>query len=139
MKKAVCAALALVLAGAVMGVGWFITAGREEKMEGVTVTTLSTDSIAGKFHNEDGYYLTLALEDWLIEDYHLSYDRVSFKTEQNIYDKVAVGERSPGVTLKIADPEKRSLDIEWVMKEKRHQLCEIISVTAGDHSIIDGS
>ncbi len=137
MKKAIGAALAVVMTCAVIGVGWFVTASK--RIEGVTIVTLSVDSIAGKFHNEDGYYLTLALEDGVIEDYHLSYDEVSIKTGKNLYDKVVPGERSPGVTLKITDPEKECRDIGALMKVKRHELCEIISVTAADHSIIDGS
>ncbi|WP_322198990.1 hypothetical protein [Acutalibacter intestini] len=137
MKKAIGAVLAVVMTCAVIGVGWFITASK--RIEGVTIVTLSVDSIAGKFHNEDGYYLTLALEDGVIEDYHLSYDEVSIKTGKNLYDKVVPGERSPGVTLKITDPEKECRDIGALMKVKRHELCEIISVTAADHSIIDGS
>ena len=75
----------------------------------------------------------------MIEDYHLSYDEVSIKTGKNLYDKVVPGERSPGVTLKITDPEKECRDIGALMKVKRHELCELISVTAADHSIIDGS
>ena len=137
MKKAIGAVLAVVMTCAVIGVGWFITASK--RIEGVTIVTLSVDSIAGKFHNEDGYYLTLALEDGVIEDYHLSYDEVSIKTGKNLYDKVVPGERSPGVTLKITDPEKECRDIGALMKVKRHELCEIISVTAADHSISDGS
>ncbi len=137
MKKAIGAVLAVVMTCAVIGVGWFVTASK--RIEGVTIVTLSVDSIAGKFHNEDGYYLTLALEDGVIEDYHLSYDEVSIKTGKNLYDKVVPGERSPGVTLKITDPEKECRDIGALMKVKRHELCEIISVTAADHSIIDGS
>ena len=137
MKKAIGAVLAVVMTCAVIGVGWFITASK--RIEGVTIVTLSVDSIAGKFHNEDGYYLPLALEDGVIEDYHLSYDEVSIKTGKNLYDKVVPGERSPGVTLKITDPEKECRDIGALMKVKRHELCEIISVTAADHSIIDGS
>ena len=137
MKKAIGAALAVVMTCAVICVGWVVTASK--RIEGVTIVTLSVDSIAGKFHNEDGYYLTLALEDGVIEDYHLSYDEVSIKTGKNLYDKVVPGERSPGVTLKITDPEKECRDIGALMKVKRHELCEIISVTAADHSIIDGS
>ena len=137
MKKAIGAVLAVVMTCAVIGVGWFVTASK--RIEGVTIVTLSVDSIAGKFHNEDGYYLTLALEDGVIEDYHLSYDEVSIKTGKNLYDKVVPGERSPGVTLKITDSEKECRDIGALMKVKRHELCEIISVTAADHSIIDGS
>ena len=138
-KKFICAlpALALIII-ALIGAGWFAAAGKEEKDEGVTITALSIEGIGEKFQNEDEYYLTVDLEDWLVDSYHLPYDRVSFKTRQDIYDKVVPGEPCSGVTLKIADPERRQSNdlIGWVMKERRHDLCEIISVsTAGNHII----
>lgn len=127
MKKGVCIAIAVVLACAVIGSGWF--AAVSQKNEPETITTLSVDSIAEKFHNDDGYYLTVALEDWLIEEYNLSYDRVTFKTGQDIYDKVSPGENYAGVTLKIREPDKCSNgDIRAVLKRELSDLCEIISL-----------
>ena len=100
-----------------------------EKDGPVIYTTLSIDRIAEKLHNEDGYYLTVALEDWLIEDYNLSYDRITFKTEQEVYDKVSPGDIYAGVTLKIREPEQCSNgDIRAVLKWKRNDLCEIVSL-----------
>lgn len=126
MKRGVCIAIA-VLACAVIGSGWF--AAVIQKNERETVTTLSVDSIAEKFQNEDGYYLTVALEDWLIEEYNLPYDRVTFKTRQDIYDKVSPGDIYAGVTLKIREPEKCSNgDIHAVLKWELSDLCEIISL-----------
>ncbi len=69
------------------------------------------------------------MEDWLIEDYNLSYDRITFKTEQEVYDKVSPGDIYAGVTLKIREPEQCSNgDIRAVLKWKRNDLCEIVSL-----------
>lgn len=126
MKKGVCIAIA-VLVCAVIVSGWFAAASQKNERE--TVTTLSVDSIAEKFHNDDGYYLTVALEDWLIEEYNLSCDRVTFKTGQDIYDKVSPGDSYAGVTLRIREPEKCSNgDVRAVLKWDMSDLCEIISL-----------
>ena len=138
-KKWMSALPALILICVIAGIGW-LAAPKGEK-ERVTITPLSVEGIADKFRNEDGYYLTVGLEDWLVESCHLSYDSVSLKTGRSIYDQVAPGERSPGVTLRITVPENRPGGdlIRWVMKEERQDLCEIISVTRADNSLIDGT
>lgn len=126
IKKGVCIAIA-VLVCAVVGSGWFAAVSQKNERE--TVTTLSVDSIAEKFHNDGGYYLTVALEDWLIEEYNLSCDRVTFKTGQDIYDKVSPGDSYAGVTLRIREPEKCSNgDVRAVLKWDMSDLCEIISL-----------
>lgn len=121
-----------------MGIGWLIAVSGEKKNERATITPVSIDSIAEKYHNEDGYYLTVVLEDSAIEYYHLSYDKVSFKTGQRIYDKVFPEDDFIGVSLKMTQPEKRSyVDLGSVLKGKQEELCEIISVTKADNSLID--
>ncbi len=77
-KKYIRAVLALILICIIMGVGWFAEVSKKEKNKRVTITSMSIDGIAEKFHHKGGYYLTVVLGDWLLETYHLSYDRVSF-------------------------------------------------------------
>ena len=128
MRKRVGIA-AVILVCVMIGAGWLAVVSGAEKDGPVIYTTLSIDRIAEKLHNGDGYYLTVALEDWLIEDYNLSYDRITFKTEQEVYDKVSPGDIYAGVTLKIREPEKCSNgDIRAVLKWKRNDLCEIVSL-----------
>ncbi|NBJ88707.1 hypothetical protein [Acutalibacter sp. 1XD8-36] len=127
MKKIGIAVIAL--ACILFGTGCLVMVGSEGKNEHEAIAVLSIESIAEKFHNNDEYYLTVALEDWLIEDFNLSYDRISFKTEQDIYDKVSPGDVYAGVTLKIRESEKCSNgDIHAVLKWERSDLCEIISL-----------
>lgn len=127
-KKHVYIAI-IVMACVVIGAGYLAVAGRGEPDESAMITTLSIDSIAEKFHNEDGYYLTVALEDWLIEEYHLSYDRISIKTQWDIYDKASPGDGYAGVTLKIREPEKCSNGgVREVLQWDLSDLCDIISL-----------
>ncbi len=127
----------VVLICVIMAAGW-LAAASQEKDGHVTVTSVSIESIAEKLHNEDGYYLTVVLEDSAVEFFHLSYDTVSFKTKQSIYDKVFPEDDFAGVSLKITEPEKRSrIDPGAVLREKQTDFCEIISVTKADNSLID--
>jgi len=122
----------------ITGIGGLAAGCKEVKNECVTITSVSIESIAEKFHNEDGYYLTVVLEDSVVEFYHLSYDTVSFKTEQRIYDKVFPEDNFIGVSLKITEPEKRSrVDPGSVLREKQTDSCEIVSATKADNTIID--
>lgn len=125
-RKGILAA-AVVTACVVICAGWFAAAGQRDVDEAVTV--LSIESIAEKFQDEDGYYLTVALEDWLIDEYDLSYDRATFRTRQDIYDEVSAGDKYAGVTLKISEPEKcGNGDVRAVLKWDMCDLCEIISL-----------
>ncbi len=137
-KKYIRAVLALILICIIMGAGWFAEVSKKEKNKRVTITSMSIDGIAEKFHHEGGYYLTVVLEDWLLETYHLSYDRVSFRTEQKIYDNVVPGDNFTGICLKITEPDNRSkIDLGFVLKREQNDLCEIISVTTAENAGID--
>ena len=136
-KRKTGAALALVLLCVILGAGW-LAANREKRDERFTAAVLFADSVADKFQNEEGYYLTVVLDDSLIEHYHLSYDRISFKTSQNIYNQVSPGEPVAGVTLEIRGPGQPSApDLGAVLKGKRNDLCEIVSLTTAGNTVID--
>ncbi len=127
-----------ILSCIITGIGVLAAGCKEVKNERVTVTSVSIESIAEKFHNGDECYLTVVLEDSVVESYHLSYDSVSFKTGQRIYDKVFPEDDFIGISLKITEPEKPSrIDPGSVLREKQTDLCEIISVTKADNTIID--
>lgn len=137
-KRKAGAALALVLLCVILGAGW-LAVSWDNRNEPFTAATLFADSIADKFQDENGYYLTVVLNDPLIEHYHLSYDRISFKTSQNIYNQVSPGEPVGGVTLEIRGPERSSApDLGAVLKGKRNDLCEIVSLTTAGNTVIDG-
>lgn len=138
MKKKIGIAAAVLLC-AIVGLAWYVPKSLAGEYEHVTVTAISVDSIAEKFHDEDGYFLTVALGDELVKEYNLSYDRVSVRTGQGIYDKVSPGEVCAGVTLRIRWPEKQPrVDIGAELKGKQTDRWEIISVTTADNETIDG-
>lgn len=128
----------VILICTIIGAGWLIAASKGNKNERITITSVSIESVTEKFHNEDGYYLTVILEDSVVKSYHLHYDRVSLKTGRRIYDKVFPDENFVGVSLKIASDKKLSnIDVGLILKEKQTDLCEIISVTKADNTLID--
>lgn len=135
--KKICIAIAILIC-IIIGTGWIVTVSKEEKNTHIIITSIPIESIDEKFHDEDGYYLTVNLESWLVESYHLSYDKISFKTDEEIYNQIFPGDSFTGVSLKIAWPEKSSnIDLGSVLKEKPNGSCEIISVTRTDNSVID--
>lgn len=118
-----------------VGAGWLVATSKGEKNE--LITSISIESVTEKFHNEDGYYLTVILDDCVVKSYHLNYDRVSLKTGRRIYDKVFPDENFVGVSLKIASDKKLSHnDVGLTLKEKQTDLCEIIAVTKADNTLI---
>lgn len=58
MRKRVGIA-AVILVCVMIGAGWLAVVSGAEKDGSVIYTTLSIDSVAEKFHDEDGYYLTV--------------------------------------------------------------------------------
>ena len=141
MKKWIGIAAAVLIC-AIVGLAWYVPKSWAGKDGHVSVTAVSVDSIAEKFHDEDGYFLTVDLGDELVEEFNLSYDKVSIRTRQGIYDMVSPGEVCAGVTLKISWPEKPSpadVNIRPLLKEKQTDRWEIISVTTADNFVIDGT
>jgi len=125
----------VILICTIIGAGWLVAASKGEKNE--LITSVSIESVTEKFHNEDGYYLTVILDDSVVKSYHLHYDRVSLKTGRRIYDKDFPDENFVGVSLKIASDKKLSHnDVGLILKEKQTDLCEIISVTKADNTLI---
>lgn len=128
----------VVLICVIIGTGWLAVASKEKKNECITITSVSIKSVTEKFHNEDGYYLTVILEDSVVKSYHLHYDRVSLKTGKRIYDKVFPEENFVGISLKIASVKELSnIDVGLILKEEQTDLCEIISVTKADNTLIE--
>ena len=77
----------VILICAIIGAGWLVAPSKGEKNERITITSVSIESVTEKFHNEDGYYLTVILDDSVVKSYHLHYDRVSLKTGKRIDDR----------------------------------------------------
>ncbi len=107
------------------------------KPDTTIITTLSIQDITEKSHT-DNYYLTILLDDFVVQEYGLSYNSLTFKTTESIYNKVKVNTGFVGVSLKIVIPtnqEKR--DLGMILKENLTDWCEIVGITTKDNVIIN--
>ena len=69
----------------------------------------------------------------------MSYDKISFQTEKSIYDRVFLDDTFIGLSVKITVSEEQSnADLGLVLKMNNIELCEIVSLTKADNSVIDG-
>lgn len=101
------------------------------------ITTLSIQDVTEKSHTDD-YYLTLLLDDFVVEEYGLTYNSLTIKTTESIYNNVDVNSGFVGVSLEITIPsnqEKR--DIGMILKENLTDWCKIIGITTKNNEIID--
>ena len=107
------------------------------KPDTTVITTLSIQDITDKSHT-DNYYLKILLDDFVVKEYGLSYNSLTLKTTESIYNKIKVNSGFSGISLKIVIPgseEKR--DLGMILKEKLTDWCEIIGITTKDNVIID--
>ena len=84
------------------------------------------------------YYLTILLDDFVVQEYGLSYNSLTLKTTESIYNKVKVNSGFVGVSLKIVNPsnqEKRNLGM--ILKENLTDWCEVIGITTKGNVIIN--
>ena len=102
-----------------------------------TIITISIQNITEKSHT-DNYYLTILLDDSVVQEYGLSYNSLTFKTAESIYNKVKVNSGFVGASLKIViptDQEKR--DLGMILKENLTDWCEIVGITTKDNVSIN--
>lgn len=107
------------------------------KKDYIIITAIPIHDITEKIHNNDLFYLTVDLEDYIIEEYNLSYDKLTLRVSESIYNKVVVNSGFIGVSLRITIPYNQpKSDIETILREKNADYCEIIGITAkGNFSI----
>ena len=101
------------------------------------ITTLSIQDVTEKSHTDD-YYLTLLLDDFVVEEYGLTYNGLTIRRTESIYNNVDVNSGFVGVSLEITIPsnqEKR--DIGMILKENLTDWCKIIGITTKNNEIID--
>ncbi len=107
------------------------------KPDATIITTLSIQDVTEKSHT-DNYYLTILLDDFVVEEYNLSYNSLTLKATESIYNRVEVNSGFAGVSLKITIPanqEKR--DLGMILKEKLTDWCQIVGLTTEDNLLID--
>lgn len=100
------------------------------------VTSIPIQDIKTKFYDND-FYLTIVLEDDIIEDYNLSYNEIDFKVNKSIYDKIIINSDYTGITLEVVIPYNHPKnDIGIILKEKYTDYCKIIAITTKDNNLI---
>ena len=107
------------------------------KPDTTIITTLSIQDITEKSHTDD-YYLTILLDDFVAEEYGLSYKSLTLRTTESVYNKVKINSGFVGVSLKIVIPgnqEKR--DLGMILKENLTDWCEVVGITTKNNVIID--
>lgn len=132
MKKIVSSALILILVSA------FVGCGQETADTGHTfITSIPVLDITDKF-SEDEFYVTIVLDDCIVEEYRLTYNELTVPVNEEIYDEIVVNEGFAGVTLQVTIPDNQpKSDIGMVLKEKLTQYCKIISVTTTKNIVIN--
>lgn len=111
----------------------------ENRENNTTIVSVPIEGVADKIHNKQDYYITVVLEDSVIQSYNLSYDKISFQTKKSIYDRVFLDDTFIGLSVKITVSEEQSnADLGLVLKMNNIELCEIVSLTKSDNSVIDG-
>lgn len=132
MKKIVSSALILILVLAFDGCG------KETADTGHTfVTSIPILDITDKF-SEDEFYVTIVLDDCIVEEYRLTYNELTVPVNEDIYDEIVVNEGFSGVTLQVTIPDGQpKSDIRMVLKDKLTQYCKIISVTTTKNIVIN--
>ncbi len=93
------------------------------------VSSVSICDIADKFHTDD-YYLTVQFDDFVVEDYHLSYNTLTLPTTKEIYDKIDLSKEYEyeGITIEVKPYKKSDGDIDVMLKSKNTENWKISSV-----------
>lgn len=129
-RKLIISLLLLGVACAIIGYNSL-----KNKESEVTITTLSIKDISDKRIDVDSYYLTLVLDDFVVNEYSLQCNKIELQTEKKIYDEVTVDSGFAGAAIEI--PRIQNND-EFVMmlKEKNTGKWKIKGVTTQDNRII---
>ncbi len=107
------------------------------KPQTTTITTMSIQDVTEKNHTDD-YYLTLLLDDFVVEEFGLSYNSLTIKTTESIYNNVSVNSGFVGVSLKVTIPNNQETrDLGMILKENLTDWCQVIGITTKDNVIID--
>ncbi len=127
----------IILLAAVMAICAFSLPKILSKSDTTVITALSVKDVKEKIHTDD-YYLTVLLDDFVVQEYGLSYNSLKLKTTESIYNQIKPGSGFSGVSLKITIPENQEKrDLGMVLKEKLSDWCLIIGITTKDNKIID--
>ncbi len=100
-------------------------------------TAIATEEIIDKNIVNDNFYLTLVLDNAVVEEYNLSYKTATFRTTKSVYDKVSINDSTVGVSVNITIPCNETIrDVGMVLKSKKLDYIEIYSLTLDGNILI---
>lgn len=102
------------------------------------ITTLSIQEVIVKNVDSNNYYLTVAVDDFVIDEYRLSYTELTIPVEESIYKKVIIGSSYVDMSLEILVPPHQSTnDLRLIFRDANTEYWKIIGITDSNNVIID--
>lgn len=99
-------------------------------------TAIGISDITDKFI-DDQPYVTVVLDDYLIQEYSLDYNEVTIAVEKSVYDKVTLNTGYCGISLLVTIPDDLpKADIGLILKAKRIENIKITSATTKDNVVL---
>ena len=110
----------------------------KNKNDYILITAIPIFDITEKTYYNEVFYLTIVLDNDIIEKYNLSYSKLTLRASESIYNEIIVNSGFSGVSLRITIPNnKPKSDLGNILKEKKTDYCEIIGVTKKDNTFIE--
>lgn len=102
------------------------------------ITTLSIQEVIVKNVDSNNYYLTVAVDDFVKDEYRLSYTELTIPVEESIYKKVIIGSSYVDMSLEILVPPHQSTnDLRLIFRDANTEYWKIIGITDSNNVIID--
>lgn len=118
-------------------IGFIVFVNKYNKPKLTTITALPIKEVTEK-SNTDEFYVTVLLDEAIVEEYNLANNEFKFRTNESIYDKVVVNSGFAGASLKITHPDDGlKKDIGMILKENETEYCEIIGITTNENILLD--
>ena len=102
------------------------------------ITTLSIKEMLAKNLDSNNYYLTVAVDDFVIDEYRLSYTELTIPVEKSLYEKVSADNSYVSISLEIIVPSHQSSnDLRLIFRDANTEYWKIIGITDSSNVIID--
>lgn len=125
-----------ILAAIICTVGIFVIVHHYNRYEARIYTTLSISQITEKSQADGAYYLTVVLDDFVVEDYHLTSNTLKLKTTEAIYSKIDTNLTYIGVSLKIMPYDPTDGDVSFMLHTQNTQNWTVIKVFTDSNTSI---
>ena len=138
MKKLAKKQLSVIVLAAILAIciGCLLLQKTRDKSEYTFSTTLPICAVTEKTA-KDGFYLTVQLEDWTVDEYNLSSNLLTMRTTESVYAEADPENNYIGISLIVTIPgTEPQMDIGSVLKGGHTDYCEITAITTGDNQTI---